>query len=706
MNRFGFSTKKPDYHENAKEKRQYSAISNRISSHGPQVPNPDFTPTYGIQRKTNKLFSNEKCVPMISSLSTGKKFTSRLPSLGSTGRLSKGMMLNSERKSSASSKLKFGMTPQHSRASYMQQNAASTSRLSRASNVGRNKDSRQLSDANFHRQCRDEILQFLMEFDFSIPQNLLRPSMNDISRIYQFLLSHFYPEINIETGNRVNNKLNAIDVIVPKYLTELGYPYQLKRSDLISCSGGRQLGTILDSYCYIIEIIKYIGTESMLHRSDFESDIDFQENQIDTFLNNLVLNYDGDESYIKNDKDICRQVEDFVDKIYGTKAELDELETERSILLKKLEQLDDESARRDELPKKLEAYYAENAASAQYLVEIDKNIAEYEKNIGEVKKDLENQNEIWKQVSTETENWKEKVDSQKEVVMQYRLAVERKAQINGQMQLLSENVNQLDNNIISMSTLIYEKRAQSIEMLGELEETIKLAISEMKYPKINNFAPDFYKLFEDDEEWKQLQIELEKHKKETFSDNDNIVEFCQSFNHFGKRLEDKIKDFKQKIIQRNSSLKSSDLLELNCKKLKQMGVMEEKQKLFAELDQELKNLMAEMEVREKSQRENMHKLDLEIKCLTQRCLEFEKKLAVNKSEHNSLNQKNEELMNIIENKQQKFMKTMNERLKDDRKFINKTIKTREELYLRTERLYELKKCKLEEIRQYKFDINK
>ena len=347
MNRFGFSstkkvTRPADHQRNAGPPSFFSATHNRISTIGGGFGEPNsninFTPMQ------NQLGSMGGAVPSSLQVSGGKKFnfgSARPFSAKSSNRA----VLDSARKSSImASKLKFGVTPQHSRASYMQQNPVSTSRLSRSSMPGaRGKDIRPLTDAAFHRECRAKMFEFLTvsDYPYEITQQALnKPSMAEITRIFEFLFSYFQPNVEIKNGPKT-----SIDVVVPKMLTDLNYPYQLKRSDLTSLSGGRQLGAVFDAICYLIDIISYTNN---LDGSQFVKPLDFDDEnessniRIQLFECALTEGDDIDES----------QLVELANNVFGTDEQLALLETDKADLEQQVKQQEEDIILLEDMPKR------------------------------------------------------------------------------------------------------------------------------------------------------------------------------------------------------------------------------------------------------------------------------------------------------------------------------------------------------------------
>lgn len=239
------------------------------------------------------------------------------------------------------------MTPQHTRMSNV---PASASRLSRVSSSGRQfKDSRPLSDPTYHRECQEKLFVFLTENDYPnqlSKQSLARPSLSDISKIFEFLFSFFQPNITIRAGPET-----ALDVVVPKMMESIGYMFPIKRSDLVSFCGGRQLGSVLAMLDFLVDIISYCQNLDInrLMKPDFEMNELNDESNYNSVLPNLLdiaLNFD--------ENDFDEKLDELARSMFGTKEDVEHLLKEQESLEQKLSKLDTEITELVELPKNIE----------------------------------------------------------------------------------------------------------------------------------------------------------------------------------------------------------------------------------------------------------------------------------------------------------------------------------------------------------------
>ncbi len=162
---------------------------------------------------------------------------------------------SSARKSSVTAKLGplFGTTPQHNRTSYLPQSGSSVQSSRRGSSIGGTrghvKENRPLSEASYHRQCATKLIAFLTENGFPHPINKRlhsHPTVGDISKIFEFLFSFF----------DIKSKIIPLDIEIPKIMALLEYPFPVKKSDLVSFTNGRALGSLLGMLEWLIDSIQ------------------------------------------------------------------------------------------------------------------------------------------------------------------------------------------------------------------------------------------------------------------------------------------------------------------------------------------------------------------------------------------------------------------------------------------------------------------
>lgn len=258
------------------------------------------------------------------------------------------------------------MTPQTNRLSLLQ-SVSSTTRLSRASSLSgasrpstgsRQKDNRMLSDPTYQRECQEMIVDFLTMNGYPgqiTRQNLVRLSLSDASKIFQFLFN-FYDE-NIIIRNGIDTSLDAV---VPRMMPIFCYPYPIKKSDLVSFSGGRQLGSVLSMMEYLIDFITYYSNVEMSriicvnNFGSYEEEMDDEETNLNKLLpknHDIVQQLDWDNI---NENDKLKCFTELLVDVYGSEEEVDILKQEVDNMQQKLTKIDEELTYNTELPKSIQ----------------------------------------------------------------------------------------------------------------------------------------------------------------------------------------------------------------------------------------------------------------------------------------------------------------------------------------------------------------
>lgn len=239
------------------------------------------------------------------------------------------------------------MTPQQTRQSHV---PSSTSRISRVSSSGRQfKDNRPLSDPSYHRECQAKIFNFLTENDYPhqlTKQTLVRPSLSDVCKIFEYLLSFFIPDIMIRNGSDT-----SIDQVVPKTMASIGYMFPIKRSDLVSFSGGRQLGSVLAMLDFLVDAISY--SKNLDINRLLKPDLDLNENEVD---DNYVSSKLIEISLEFDTENIDERLANLSKEIFGTQEDVDQLQKKQENLEQTSSKLDEDLEVLQELPIKIEVW--------------------------------------------------------------------------------------------------------------------------------------------------------------------------------------------------------------------------------------------------------------------------------------------------------------------------------------------------------------
>src|SRR5699024_9130399 len=91
---------------------------------------------------------------------------------------------------------------------------------------------------------------------------------------------------------------------------------------------------------------------------------------------------------------------------------------------------------------------------------------------------------------------------------EYRLSVERKSQIHGEMETVKQQIQALNDQILSSTLDVNKQKAQNGSFIGDLEDVITSFFNAIKASKVNQISPEFARSFEEDKEWMKIDGEL------------------------------------------------------------------------------------------------------------------------------------------------------------------------------------------------------
>ncbi|CAG2112950.1 unnamed protein product, partial [Medioppia subpectinata] len=254
----------------------------------------------------------------------------------------------------------FGLTPQHNRASYQPQ-SCSSAQSSRRSSIGGSrghvKDSRPLSEMSYHRQCVAKVVAFLTENQYPSPISKTfgsRPTVKEIANVFEFLFNCY----------GIRGKIVPMDVEIPKIMASLEYPFPVKKSDLVSFTSGRALGSVLGMLEWLVDSLSYTLLMDPIRSffPNFEGEIDVR-----TELIRLCLRA-NDEGFEGDQLDAC--LHDLVVKTYGTEDDFEQMMDESEALEQEVQRLDEEIQQIRELPQTIQTYDADIKSYDNYMTEM------------------------------------------------------------------------------------------------------------------------------------------------------------------------------------------------------------------------------------------------------------------------------------------------------------------------------------------------
>lgn len=188
------------------------------------------------------------------------------------------------------------------------------------------------------------------------------------------------------------------------------------------------------------------------------------------------------------------------------------------------------------------------------------------------------------------------VDSQQELVVDYRLALERKHQIVTEMEDTRAAVETLNEAIVSRSLEVNNAKGRSAALINDLEEVIGCFFASLKSSKVNNTSAQFAASFEEDTEWRALAHQLAAYRDWTVeAPSDELIREVVAF---GARFQHKFVDFKHRLLGHLTAFKGTASIELICGRQELAATLETRRGELEVSEKALKKLVAEKETTE------------------------------------------------------------------------------------------------------------
>ncbi|KAH9418222.1 kinetochore-associated Ndc80 complex subunit ndc80 [Dermatophagoides pteronyssinus] len=656
----------------------------------------------------NHLFQSKNPYDNRSNIPSAIKSASRIPhrpmidhgGIGFNG-------FNSVKKNGIGTNL-FGLTPQTKRTSYIPSSVVSSARLSTASRssvssrYSTSKDNRPLSDQNYHRECADKIVEFLNMNGYEpqlTRQNLLRLSLSEASRIFQFLFSFFNENIIIKSGAQT-----SLNIVVPKQMQLLGYPYSIKNSDLTSFSGGRQLGTVLSmfeslfvlaSYLQNVDANRLIGSNYFFWSEDgeimFDNDDTVDMNKVLPRLHDLLpmLDWDIDEekeNHFKLIEQKEKHLKLLAEKLYGTQEQSKKLHDEIDELELSKQKLDQEISYLSELPNDLQKLVDDFENCQKYIEEMIEHNKANLKVKNALNEEIESNKEELIKLKAENKRLEALVDSQKHLVIEYQYAIERRKQLQEEIEQ-AEQENQNTKSTISTLTLEIKREHSKLEsLMRDISEMISLICVMYENSKIHQFLLDESIKFHKNNEWVEFIAKFEQFKSkidENFDETFDSLEIIMMKN---------LKDFRMHLIQQETTLKTQISLEVACQNQKQQKQCDQQRQEFKVLEEKFKQIWQQKNDIEIEHQNKIDELNKEIEQLKMKINDVEKLFTTNKLSTNELDEKIDNLEEEIVEKKYQIMNDYRERDKQFKQYESKLIIEIEERQKKVEQnICELKK---------------
>ncbi|XP_054167989.1 kinetochore protein NDC80 homolog [Oppia nitens] len=503
--------------------------------------------------------------------------------------------LFSARKSVTSKMNLIGLTPQHNRPSY-QPNTCSSAQSSRRSSIGgmrHVKDTRPLSDPKYQRECVEKLLEFLTTnplgaYPHTISKTFAtRPTNKEIANIFEFLF--------LCLG--LKGKVLPMETEIPKMMAVLEYPFPVKKSDLVSFTSGRALGSVLGMLEWLVNTIQY-GIDMDPIRTfypNFEGEID-----IKTRLVKLCLSSNAEEA---DDEQIDQNLQELLVDTYGTEDDYQKLVDESEALSDEIKRLDNEIETIKNLPQTIQTYESDIKAQEEYLEALKMHQKEKENEFETNEKKIEDKKDDIKKLEQQRKHLKNQVEEQAFGIEEAALARERKQQLEEEIKQEVGIIEEIKKSIRGARL----ERSKCEDTLKKMHSDLDSFITAMRdlidSPAMTNYSVTLKRHLQS-HEWSDILSTLDNLKTGEASGSD-INELEKFFSH-------KVHELKIAIIQQLSSLQGSVTL-TEQQKLNELNLLiEEKEKQYFENQKSIQNLMSEIEVQQKEQ--VSHKAGLQSEC--------------------------------------------------------------------------------------------
>ncbi len=187
------------------------------------------------------------------------------------------------------------------------------------------------------------------------------------------------------------------------------------------------------------------------------------------------------------------------------------------------------------------------------------------------------------------------VDGQKELVVEFRLAKERRRQIEAEAEETKAAVTALNESLITASLEVNTARTLNRALIDDIEDVIGVFFGQLKASKVNMASADsgFAASFEADGEWRSLAAQLAAYRDWTVeAPSDELVREVAAF---GTRFQEKFVDFKHRLLKHLSAFKGTASIEVICERQKLARELETDRQRLAEEEAALGALVAEKE---------------------------------------------------------------------------------------------------------------
>ena len=179
--------------------------------------------------------------------------------------------------------------------------------------------------------------------------------------------------------------------------------------------------------------------------------------------------------------------------------------------------------------------------------------------------------------------------------MEFRLAKERRRQIEAEAEETKAAVTALNESLITASLEVNTARTLNRALIDDIEDVIGVFFGQLKASKVNMASADsgFAASFEADGEWRSLAAQLAAYRDWTVeAPSDELVREVAAF---GTRFQEKFVDFKHRLLKHLSAFKGTASIEVICERQKLARELETDRQRLAEEEAALGALVAEKE---------------------------------------------------------------------------------------------------------------
>eukprot|EP00049_Salpingoeca_infusionum_P009750 m.165752 g.165752 ORF g.165752 m.165752 type:complete len:666 (+) comp14431_c1_seq31:81-2078(+) len=286
----------------------------------------------------------------------------------------------------------------------------------RRQTLGRGGDPRPLSDKAYKSATIRNLIQFLTEngYDSTIsPKLLSAPSITDFTRIFKFIhsfLDDAYPWEKAKPEEEI-----------PLILKNIGYPFPVKSSLVISCGSPHNWPKLLGALQWMVELVQFTAcrdAREVIVRAQ-DADQEMSQNAEEEEAEVLFLDY-SEKAYnaFLQDEGAKEAFEDDLRESFQSRnqeiaEEFERLTEENEELMQQTEELDRVMPPLEELRKKKQAFTSDKAKFDQFIETLQGKMEKNQQKLERASAELQHQQSELQRLQQINEELKAKRDAQK-----------------------------------------------------------------------------------------------------------------------------------------------------------------------------------------------------------------------------------------------------------------------------------------------------